>query len=268
MKVNDWLRQNIRTLEEAGIGTARLDCLVLLEDATLRDRSWLLAHPETELSEERLKILAQYIARRAGHEPLAYIRGKTEFYGREFIVSKSVLVPRPESETMIDVLKKFKPRAGMRILDVGAGSGVLGITAKLELPDCDVELCDIDDAVLEVTRQNDEKNQTKLHIYKSDLLQQVETKPDITLANLPYVPDDYQINESARVEPSLAIFGGTDGLNLYRRLFNEARDLHVQYILTESLPFQHEELQTVAKQNGYVQTLAQDFIQLFSLSTD
>jgi len=268
MKVNDWLGQNTKTLEEAGIGTARLDCLVLLEDVTSKDRSWLLAHPDTELAEEQLALLNHHISRRIRHEPLSFIRGKTEFYGREFVVSKSVLEPRPESETMIDILKSLKPKSGTSILDVGTGSGALGITAKLELPDCHVELCDIDDAALEVALTNDEKHQTKLHIYKSDLLKQVVAKPGIILANLPYVPDDYKINQSALLEPSLAIFGGYDGLDLYRKLFSQSSTMHVEYVLSESLPFQHEELLAVAKKHGYTQTLAEDFVQLFRFSTD
>src|SRR5688572_20708013 len=94
-----------RQLEAVDIPTARLDVLVLLEDLIGKDRTWLLAHSEHELTIDQLTTLDQQVARRAGHEPLAYIRGKTEFYGREFAVSPHTLEPRPETETMIELAK-------------------------------------------------------------------------------------------------------------------------------------------------------------------
>ncbi len=134
-------------LEAAGIETGRLDVLVLLEDVTKVDRARLLAEPETELLPKQTVELATLLTRRAGHEPLAYVRGKTEFYGREFIVTPAVLEPRPESEMIIDVLKKLAAKGEIsKIADVGAGSGALGITAMSELPEVKVDLLEIDPA--------------------------------------------------------------------------------------------------------------------------
>ncbi|MEX1995662.1 MAG: hypothetical protein WD887_02710, partial [Candidatus Saccharimonadales bacterium] len=96
--VKFWLSYGARRLEKAGIGSARLDCLILLEDITSIDRAWLLARPEYPLPPGSVKKLEKQITRRANHEPLAYIRGFSEFYGRRFIVNKTVLEPRPESE--------------------------------------------------------------------------------------------------------------------------------------------------------------------------
>src|SRR5260221_14788444 len=104
MLVNDWLAKATHKLELAGIGTARLDALVLLEDVTGRDRAWLLAHPEAKISANEAAKLEKLLNQRAKHLPLAYVRGKTEFYGREFVITPAVLEPRPESETMIDLL--------------------------------------------------------------------------------------------------------------------------------------------------------------------
>src|SRR4051812_18952492 len=100
-------------LRDAGIGTARLDAMVLLEDCLSKDRAHLLAHPELELTAEQEKLLDAQIKRRLAHEPLAYIRGKTEFYGRDFLINKYVLEPRPESETIIDLLKKLPLKDNM-----------------------------------------------------------------------------------------------------------------------------------------------------------
>src|SRR5215471_10178286 len=107
MTIISWLQSSTLKLTEAGITTARLDCLVLLEDETGEDRSWLLAHPEHSLQIETTQKLNKKVIQRARHEPLAYIRKKTEFYGREFYIDHHVLEPRPESETMIDVLKQL-----------------------------------------------------------------------------------------------------------------------------------------------------------------
>src|SRR4051794_37561413 len=104
-RVSDWLRQSVASLEGAGISTARLDCLVLLEDETGKDRAWLLAHPEYELQGSDLNILNTKIIQRMQHVPLAYIRGRSEFYGRDFMVNAHTLVPRPETEGMIELLR-------------------------------------------------------------------------------------------------------------------------------------------------------------------
>src|SRR3990167_5993439 len=107
MKIEGWLKDATEKLRTIGIGSARLDSLILLEDELGRDRAWILAHPETILQGSTLKKLNKKLARRAKHEPLAYIRGFSEFYGRKFKVNKRVLEPRPESETIIDLLKNL-----------------------------------------------------------------------------------------------------------------------------------------------------------------
>lgn len=266
MKVTDWLKSAEKRLRQAGIGTARLDALVLLEDASQHDRAWLLAHPEYELKATQIASLKNLLKRRAQHEPLAYLRGKTEFYGREFLVTPAVLEPRPESETMIDLLKKLPDLpSDVRISDVGAGSGALGITAALELPKSHVELLELDLQALKVAKMNVDKFTLHLPVTKSDLLSSSKNNSQVLLCNLPYVPDSFQINPAALHEPRTAIFGGTDGLNLYRRLFMMAQKqpLRPLYILTEALPPQHAGLQAIANQHSYTQADEDDFIQLF-----
>src|SRR5258708_2470149 len=104
-----WLQQATSQLQAAGISTARLDALVLLEDCLYQDRAMLLADPEKKLTAPQLLKLEKLLNRRAQHEPLSYVRGKTEFYGHEFVLTTAVLEPRPESETMIDLLKELPP---------------------------------------------------------------------------------------------------------------------------------------------------------------
>jgi len=273
MTITIWLHHAIEKLEEAGIGTARLDSQLLLADELRQDRSWILAHMDLPLTDETQVRLAKLLHERAKHVPLAYIRGKTEFYGREFLVDKRVLEPRPESETMIDILKKLPPaleteKRPLQIIDVGTGSGALAITAKLELPQAQVLATDNDPNCLDVARANAQKHHVQIHFAQGDLLtpaESISSELVITLANLPYVPETYHVNAAALQEPHGAIFGGEDGLDPYRRLFEQANNLSRRptYILTESLPFQHKALQFIAARYGFRFASEEDFIQVF-----
>ncbi len=266
IKSNVWLKSAVATLKKADIGSSRLDCLVLLEDVSHKERAWLLAHPEFELTDKQVTLLDSSIDRRMKHEPLAYIRGKTEFYGREFIVNHHVLEPRPESETMIELaLKVIGSR--LQVIDVGTGSGALAITIKLEKPATEVYATDIDPKCLKVAEQNAKKLDANVTFLQGNLLQPLYNLKPITynlvLANLPYVPITYEINEAAKAEPKIAIYGGEDGLDLYRQLFVHLKTKPAHYVLTESLPFQHKRLSDIATNAGYKLQMSEDFIQVF-----
>jgi release factor glutamine methyltransferase len=265
MTIDAWLSTATTSLTSSGIGTARLDALVLLEDCLGKDRALLLAHPETTLTPEHLKILGEHISQRATHVPLAYIRGKTEFYGRDFTVNESVLEPRPESETMIDLLKKIV-HGTVRLADVGSGSGCLGITAALELELEQATFIDIDAAALQVARLNARQHNIQGDFIQSNLLEAATGPYDIILANLPYVPDNFHINEAALREPDIAIFGGHDGLDLYRRMFEQLQQNTWQptHVFTEALPPQHEQLAAIAVRHGFRLSAREDFIQVFT----
>lgn len=253
-------------LEIAGIGTARLDCLVLLENVLKVDRARILANPDTEMLSKNVAELAKLLNRRAAHEPLAYILGTTEFYGRNFVITPAVLEPRPESETIIELLKTL-PNLPQKThaADVGAGSGALGITAKLERPEWEIELLEIDENALKIAQTNVDKYTMDISVVQSDLLANSGQNNDVLLCNLPYVPDDYQINLAAGQEPSIAIFGGPDGLDLYRKLFKQIENTPNRplYLLCESLPPQHVDLAQIAKGSGYNLHQTDDFIQVF-----
>lgn len=285
MTSNDWLKQAERQLHSAGIGTARLDALVLLEDVTGIDRAKLLAEPDATLPPAQQAALKKLLNRRQQHEPLAYIRGHTEFYGRTFLITPAVLEPRPESETMIDQLKQLVlgdsdgqkttllelyNAEKLRIADVGSGSGALGITAKLELPKAHIDLLEIDRQALKVTKTNVDKFTLNSTVLASDLLSDGQPPYQVLLCNLPYVPDNFQLNSAAEREPALAIFGGPDGLDIYRQLFHQVSQLSERplFILTEALPPQHTALQAVAERDGYRLQQTDDFIQVFALAVN
>jgi release factor glutamine methyltransferase len=276
VNIKDWIISSSKQLDDSGIATARLDALVLLEDDVNKDRAWILAHPEFELNKKTISRLSKKIARRVTHEPLAYIRGKSEFYGREFKVTPATLQPRPETETMVELLasnlgKELTDNGGV-IVDIGTGSGCLAITAKLEFPKTTVYATEINNDALKIAKENAKKLKADVTFFLGNLLQPISAlgpSPSalIILANLPYVPDSHTINKAAMQEPKVAIFGGTDGLYLYRELFKQMGDLKSKpkYIFTESLPFQHEKLSSIAKTCGYRQKNEKDFIQLFEL---
>jgi release factor glutamine methyltransferase len=280
MSINDWLKYAEAFLKEKGIRTSRLDSILILEHVAGRDRSWLLANPDSIIDPALMQKLKNLLIKRSAHVPISYLLGKSEFYGREFVLNEAVLEPRPESEAMIDMLKHIalsmvkQPSKGLLsknklfIADVGTGSGALGITAALELPGSEIVLIDIDDEVLKTAKINVDLFTLNISLIKSDLLSKAPGPYDILLCNLPYVPDDYKINLAAGHEPKIAIFGGKDGLNLYRKLFKQASLLNHRplYILCESLPFQHEDLKQIAESSSYILEKTDDFIQSFRLS--
>ena len=268
--ISQLLQSAVKRLEAAGIATSRLDCLVLMEDEIGRDRSWILAHQDEFVSVKSAQRLNTKIDQRTAHEPLAYIRNKTEFYGRSFYIDHRVLEPRPESETMIDLLKTLPGirDAGRHIADIGTGSGALAVTAKLELPALTVSASDLDPGCLQVASRNARLLRADLQFTQGNLLEPLAHAGDLhaLLCNLPYVPDGFQINPAAMREPRLAIFGGPDGLDIYRKLFAQCRQLALlpRFILAEALPTQHAHLAAIASEHGFALRQTDDFIQLFS----
>jgi HemK-like putative methylase len=152
-----------------------------------------------------------------------------------------------------------------RIGDVGTGSGALGITAKLELENAEVDLIEIDSQAIKVAKRNVDLFTLTVGVIQSDLLAQTPQNYDVLLCNLPYVPDTYTLNSAALHEPKIAIFGGPDGLDLYRKLFDQLKiaDTKPLYILTEALPTQHEALAAIAANHDYELVKSDDFIQEF-----
>jgi release factor glutamine methyltransferase len=265
MTVGDFLHTAVAKLSAADVATARLDCLIMLEDLTGKDRALLLAHPEIKLTLAQKAQLNNFVTRRQSHIPLAYIRGHAAFFGREFLVNTAVLVPRPETEVIIEMLKKTALPDHPRIADIGTGSGCIGITAALELPNAEVFLYDNDPKTLEVAAKNAQLHKAIVHLRSSDLLATATEHFDILLANLPYVPDSHAINQAATFEPKTALFAGVDGLGLYRRFWEQVSKLtdHPQNIFIEALPDQHQELTKLAADTSYILRGAQSFIQHF-----
>lgn len=272
--IGQWLHQATTLLQSAGIETARLDALVLLADELERDKAWILAYSDHILQIKQSKNLNKKIAQRCAHTPLAYLLGYSEFYGRKFEVNKDVLVPRPESESMIDLLLGLFPHNKKEVIvDIGTGSGCLAVTAKLELPSSRVLANDIDARALKIARRNARRLSADVEFSPSDLLISLKgqlngEKNLVILANLPYVPIYYPINEAACHEPPIALFSGKDGLDHYKKLFAQIADFDMkpQYVITESLMEQHDELMRIAYAAGFTLAASNGLAQAFKTS--
>jgi release factor glutamine methyltransferase len=264
MIIQEWLR-HAETQLRVTSSTPRLDAEVLLSDFLQVDRSWLFAHDEHQLSIEQIGILEKRISKRCNNTPLAYIRGFAEFYGRNFIVNRHVLVPRPESEAFIECLFNIAQtnRLPMRALDVGTGSGALAVSAKLELPTLEVHATDISTMALRIAQKNATMLGADVTFRQQNLLTGDAGKYDILLANLPYVPTT-MMHPSIEKEPFRALYSGADGLGHYRRLFRQLRANRARYVLIESLSEQHDALRHIAESSGYSLSRTVGLVQVYT----
>lgn len=265
MTILEWLVSSMKKLNEAGVDSPRRDCLVLVEDLLNKDRSWVNAHSDFRLSNGQIKKLDMQVNRRIKRKPLAYIRGKAWFYGRFFEVNPDVLIPRPESEGFIKLLKNIRPKS---IADIGTGSGCLAITVKLELPETEVIATDIDKKTLAVARKNAENHGVKVKFIEGSLLEPIKDHAEVVMANLPYVPDGLITSEEINYEPKNALFSGKDGLDHYRKFWEQVKGSAKKptHILTESLENQHEQMKKLAAAAGYALEKTDILVQQFKRS--
>ena len=200
----------------------------LLAYVTGRGRAWLLAHPEEVLAPQDAERFAILLKRAAEGEPLAYLVGEREFYGFPFSVTPDVLVPRPETEALVDVALEWISARGLaapRVVDVGTGSGAIAVTLALKLPAAQIIAVDISWEALLIAQINAVRHSVaeRLALVLGDLLEALIGPFDVILANLPYVSQaELEALEVGRWEPRIALNGGADGLHLVRRLIDQA----------------------------------------------
>lgn len=222
MTVHDALTQGTKLLDDEGIGAPRLTAEVLLAHALRKDRVWLYAHGGEELSEVGWIHFGRYLHERMAGKPTQYITGRQEFYGREFRVSPAVLIPRPETEHVVEAaLAVIQP--GMTVVDVGCGSGAIAITLALETQ-ARVIATDISLDALQVASENARRLGASIEFVAADLIAPLRSVNAI-VSNPPYVPavDRTVLQREVRdYEPHVALFGGNTGLELYQRLIADA----------------------------------------------
>lgn len=228
MKISEAIDMTAALLLESGITEARREATSLLGFAIKKDKIFLIAHPDHELDEPELKYFIHLVNRRMVREPFQYIAGRQEFYGLEFNVSADVLIPRPETEILVEqAIRELSKTSKPAFLEIGVGSGCISISVLNELQHAGAVGVDISERALAVTQANAEKHhvEDRLTLRRADLYDGISEKFDLIVSNPPYVPRE-QISglqtEVARYEPHIALDGGPGGLVIIERIIAKA----------------------------------------------
>ena len=252
------VQQTHRTLEASHIPDARLEAEVMLMNVMRMQRHDLFSQQETEVSPQQEQALEHILERRLKREPLAYILQYKEFYGINLLVNTDVLIPRPETECMVEHAL-FMALMGMEtpelvIADVGTGTGAIAINLAMHLPAARIFAVDCADAVLDVAAYNIRAHNLgdRVTLGKGDLLEPIPEPVDLILANLPYVPSGRipDLQPEIHWEPQQALDGGPDGLDLIRRLLQQAPSKLKEHgiVLLELDPEQVPAVQAMAEE--------------------
>ena len=204
---------------------------------------------------------------------------RTNFYGRDFIITPDVLIPRPETEMMVDAVlnlagKSYLPgvkpaprvlQENPRILDVGTGSGCVAISLALELPEAYVAACDVSEKALKLAQDNAEKLGAKVEFMESDLMSDVPGDFDVVVANLPYVDASWEWLDKKALsrEPAIALYADDGGLALIKKLIKQVVERGVRYLILEADPCQHERVTKYAANHDYSLLEKRGFILVF-----
>lgn len=216
VSVNEALRSATHLLERAGCDTPRLDAELLLAAAMGVERERLVLDSGSGLDADLMARFDRLIARRRGREPVGYILGRKDFRYITLSVDSRVLIPRPETELLVEA--GLSLGSGARVVDVGTGSGAVALALKDERPDLDLWATDASAAALDLARDNARRLGLEVRFVQADLLDGVSPGFDAVLANLPYVARDATLEPEIAYEPRSALFAGRDGLDLIRRL--------------------------------------------------
>lgn len=231
MTVAEAVKEGARVLERAGSLDPRRDAALLLRHLLGLDAAQFFLRSDHQIAPEQLRAYMSLIERRASGEPVQYITGHQEFYGLDFIVGRDVLIPRPETELIVE--KTIELARGLPnpiIVDVGTGSGCIAVALAKNLPGARLIATDISEAALELARLNAERHRARIEFFCGDLLEplrhlRIEGSVDFIVSNPPYVPSSEPSllqPEVLNYEPALALFGGPDGLEFHRRLLGES----------------------------------------------
>jgi release factor glutamine methyltransferase len=222
--VHTALGQGARILEDGGIAVPRLTAEVLLSHAMRVERVYFFAHPERELSELEWLHYGRYLHERLGGKPTQYITQHQEFYSRDFRVTPEVLIPRPETEHVVEVALELA-RGAARVLDIGTGSGALAVTLRLEMG-AETWATEISPAAARVAAENAARLGAPVHLVVGDLMEAIASGTmDLIVSNPPYVPLAQREGLQREVrdfEPHVALFAGETGFELYDRIVADA----------------------------------------------
>lgn len=266
--VESWLKKSVEKLRTAEIESAKLDSELILARVLKVERTKLHANPQKKLSKTVVFHANNFLNKRARRIPLAYIFREKDFFGRTFFVNENVLVPRPETEILIEITKKYAKNSD-KILDIGTGSGIIPITLKAEFGDeIEVFASDVSVQALAVANLNAQKILSQnIELFESNLLEQIpaETLSKITIitANLPYVNRDwvdFEKNNELHHEPQIALYARKNGLELIFKLLYQAQDLpKLEKIILEADPSQFKEIEKYANGCGFSKIISENY---------
>ena len=221
--------QATENLKAAAIQEPRREAISLLELAIGRDRTFIFAHPDHELTESEQDAFSVFVNRREAREPLQYIRGHQEFYGLDFIVTPDVLIPRPETEILVEnAIEDLRSKNNAEFCEVGVGSGCISVSILYQLPSAAAVGLDISEKALQITGKNAEKHGvgSRLTLLRSDVFDALtDRRFDMIVSNPPYVPrSDFETlqPEVRDFEPHAALTDGADGLSIIEKIVNGA----------------------------------------------
>lgn len=247
-RIKDLLEWTTRYFLDRGMRDARLEAEILLAHVLEKNRVYLYAYYEEPVNQGERETYRSYIKRRTKGEPLAYIIGRKEFMSLNFKVNPDVLIPRPDTEILVETALETARQNNLKtICDVGTGSGAIAISMAVYLPSAEVYAIDLSPAALEIARENARLNKVNIHFREGDLLSPLAGTAglDMVLANLPYVTvaEIEELESGVKDwEPRMALVAGGDGLDVYRRLVPQAYEILKPggYILWEIDPRQAE----------------------------
>ena len=249
------------TLEAEGFDTPALDAGLILAHVLGKDRAYILAHPEHEFSEDEILRINEEVSERLCCRPVAYITGQKDFYDRTFYVDERVLIPRPDTEILVEEALKSAgaTKKDISVLDLCCGSGAIGLTVAGNLPGAKVTLSDISPDALDVAMINAERFGLtgKVRFIESDLFDELAGERfDMILSNPPYISSDEMTALSPEItqwEPHSALYGGSDGLSFYRSILSEAKGYLAEggEMLLEIGESQGSEVRAIAEANGF-----------------
>ncbi len=234
MDIRGALKDGMARLSAANVPSHALAAELLLMHMLGRDRAWIYAHPEFEIDAVSVEKYFQLAARRASGVPIQYLTGKQEFWGLEFEVTPAVLIPRPETEHIIEValerIGDARRSEPLRIADIGTGSGCIAVALASELPNAEIFATDISVVALEIAKRNATRHgmASRIHFVETNLLDAlagVAQRFDVIVSNPPYIgrADAFALQREVRAhEPEIALFAGDDGLAVYAPLIRDA----------------------------------------------
>lgn len=256
MVISEILKYGEENLSKNQYTDAKSESRRILSFLLNRDESFVLTNLDYEIDESTEKKFKAVIERRKNHEPIQYIFNRAHFYGREFYVDRGALIPRWDSENLIEVVKDICKKEEPEILEIGCGSGAVSITLGMEIENAKVLGVDISRDALRVSNVNLEKYKlSNVKFYKSDLFKNIYSTYDIIISNPPYIKTEEMKNlqEEVKREPASALDGGMDGLEFYRNIIDEAYDFLNEdgYIVFEIGYDQFEPVKNLLISNGF-----------------